>query len=123
MEIDLIFDKNIKKIPVLFFICQKLLGILPLGKNNTVAKNLFSLGKKSNVRFLADATMAVIEEVTKPIDVMKIVVIHGDENLSKKPIYAVAGIKWGAYRDAEAGKDSYWYYGALRKYATYVFNG
>lgn len=101
----------------------KFLGILPLGKNNTVAKNLFSLEKKNNVQFLADATMAIIEEMTKPIDVMKVEVLDGDESASRKPIYAVAGIKWGAYRDAEAKKDSYWYFGALRKYATYIFNG
>lgn len=78
--------------------------------------------KKSNVRFLVDATMAVIEEMTKPIDIMKIEVLEG-ENATKKPIYAVASVKWGAYRDAEAKKDSYWYFGAFRKYATYIFNG
>ncbi|KAJ8911340.1 hypothetical protein NQ315_014184 [Exocentrus adspersus] len=98
------------------------LGILPLGRSNTVAKNLFPTEKKLNkVRFLADATMAVIEEMTKPIDVMRIEVV--DENVVRKPIYAVAGIKWGAYRDAEAKIDSYWYFGTLRKYATYIFNG
>ncbi|KAJ8966868.1 hypothetical protein NQ314_003262 [Rhamnusium bicolor] len=100
------------------------LGILPLGKNNTVAKNFFPTEKRlEKVRCLADATMAVIEDVTKPADIMKIEVLNEDINTSNKAIYAVVGIKWGAYRDAEAKKDSYWYFGAMRKYVTYIFNG
>lgn len=54
---------------------------------------------------------------------MKIEVLDGDEEKQKKPIYAVSGIRWGAYRDAEVKKDKYWYFGSLRKYATYLFNG
>ncbi|KAJ8937290.1 hypothetical protein NQ318_020340 [Aromia moschata] len=100
------------------------LGILPLGRSNTAAKKFFSTGKKvEKVRSLADATIAVIEEVTKPTDVMKIEVLSDSNEPSNKPIYAVVGIKWGAYRDAEAKRDSYWYFGALRKYATYIFSG
>ncbi|KAH0811429.1 hypothetical protein GEV33_011362 [Tenebrio molitor] len=96
------------------------LGILPLGKTNSVAKVLFPTGDHlEKVRALADATMAVVEEVVKPIDILKVEVLESDN----KPIYAVAGIKWGAYRDAETKKDSYWVYGRFRKYATYLFNG
>lgn len=76
--------------------------------------------KLEKVRALAEATMAVIEEVTKPVDVMRIDILNDS---SKKPIYAVGGIKWGAYRDAEVKKDSYWYFGGFKKYATYLFNG
>lgn len=91
-----------------------------MGKTNSVAKVLFPSGENlKKVRALADATMAVVEEVVKPIDVLKIEVL-GQEN---RPIYAVSGIKWGAYRDAEAKKDSYWLYGGLRNYVTYLFNG
>ncbi|KAG5893360.1 hypothetical protein JTB14_000125 [Gonioctena quinquepunctata] len=107
-------NENVSNIP---------LGILPLGKTNTVAKVHFSGGTKyEKVRALADATMAVIEEAIKPADVMKIEVMN-QENANNKPVYAVSSLKWGAYRDAEAKKDSYWYFGPLRKYATYIFNG
>ncbi|CAH1174025.1 unnamed protein product [Phaedon cochleariae] len=101
------------------------IGILPLGKNNTLAKIKFSGGKKlDKVRSLADATMAVIEETIKPADVMKIEILSDStETNANKPVYAVTSLKWGAYRDAEAKKDSYWYFGPLRKYATYIFNG
>lgn len=91
-----------------------------MGKSNSLAKMLFPRGGNlEKVRCLADATMAVVEETVKPIDVLKVEIIEGEN----RPIYAVSGIKWGAYRDAESKKDSYWLYGGLRKYATYLFNG
>jgi len=96
-------------------------GILPLGKHNTVGNFLFPGDSKlEKVKSLADATMAVIENVTKPMDVMRIDILNDE---SKKPVYAVSGIKWGAYRDAEVKKESYWYFFGLKKYATYLFSG
>lgn len=97
--------------------------MLPLGKSNTIARSFFPGGNHlQNVRSLGDASMAVIQEVTKPVDVMKIEVLDETEE-QRKPIYAVSGIQWGAYRDAQAKKDKYWYLGPLRNYATYLFNG
>ncbi|XP_044253994.1 acylglycerol kinase, mitochondrial [Tribolium madens] len=96
------------------------IGVLPLGKTNSVARVLFPCGGYlEKVRSLADATMAVVEEVVQPIDVLKVEVLESEN----KPIYAVSGIKWGAYRDAETKKDSYWLYGKFRNYVTYLFNG
>lgn len=95
-----------------------------MGKSNTLANKLFPGGDYlKHVRSLADASMAVIEEVTKPVDIMRIEIIDEEQETQKKPIYAVAGMQWGAYRDAEAFKDKYWYFGPFRKYATYLFNG
>ncbi|XP_076274247.1 acylglycerol kinase-like protein Mulk isoform X1 [Rhynchophorus ferrugineus] len=96
------------------------LGVLPLGKNNSIGQFLFpGKSKLDRVKSLADATMAIVEEATKPMDVLRIEILNED----KKPVYAVSGIKWGAYRDAEVKKDSYWYFGGLKKYVTYLFNG
>lgn len=64
--------------------------------------------------------MAIVEENTRRIDVMRVEAIS-EENA--KPVYAVNDIKWGAYRDADALKDNYWYFGRLRNYATYLFGG
>lgn len=101
-----------------------ILGVLPLGKSNTIASSFFPGGDHlKNIRSLGDASMAVIQEVTKPVDIMKIEVLGETDDLQKKPIYAVSGIEWGAYRDAQAKKDKYWYLGPLRNYATYLFNG
>ena len=38
-------------------------------------------------------------------------------------MYCLGGIQWGAYRDANAKKDKYWYWGMLRSYVTYIFMG
>lgn len=101
-------------------------GILPLGKTNSIASVQFPGKKKiEKVKALADATMAIIEESIRPVDVMKIELLSNDESddVNNKPVYAVSSLKWGAYRDAAARKDSYWYFGPLRNYATYIFNG
>lgn len=45
-------------------------GVLPLGCTNTVAASLFFDSDK--VKMMAEATMAVIKEIAKPIDVIKI---------------------------------------------------
>ncbi|KAF2896942.1 hypothetical protein ILUMI_09236 [Ignelater luminosus] len=99
------------------------IGVLPLGKSNTIGKSLFPGGEHlTQVRSLADASMAVIERFTRPIDVMKIEIID-DEESQGKAVYAVSAVEWGAYRDAQAKKDKYWYFGPFRNYVTYIFNG
>ncbi|GLV39922.1 Multi-substrate lipid kinase [Carabus blaptoides fortunei] len=99
------------------------IGILPLGRSNTFASALFPAGETlKTVTALADAAMAVVKENTKMVDVMKIEVIADDES-SNKPVYAVGELEWGAYRDAHAKRDKYWYFGSLRNYVTYIFNG
>jgi hypothetical protein len=50
------------------------IGILPLGRTNTVATSLFF--DSDRVKMMAEATMAVIKEITKPIDVIKIEVLE-----------------------------------------------
>lgn len=96
---------------------------MPLGRTNTIGTRLFPGGDHlSVVKSLAEAALAVVEEATKPVDVMKIEILE-DEDEQRKPTYALCGLRWGAYRDAEAKQDKYWIYGPLRKYATFVFNG
>nr|CAD7399356.1 unnamed protein product [Timema cristinae] len=98
------------------------IGILPLGRTNTVGNALFA--KDTNtVRTMADSAMAIIREFAKPIDVVKIEALETETDLPGKPIYCLAGIEWGAYRDTNARKDKYWYFDGLRWYAAYLFNG
>ena len=40
-----------------------------------------------------------------------------------KPVYGLVGMQWGAFRDAQARREKYWYFGGLRGYATYLFTG
>ncbi|GFG29208.1 hypothetical protein Cfor_09728 [Coptotermes formosanus] len=97
------------------------IGVLPLGHTNTVAKSLFFDSDK--VKMMAEATMAIIKEITKPIDVIKIEVLETEDERPGKPVYCLGGIQWGAYRDANAKKDKFWYWGMLRSYVTYIFMG
>lgn len=101
------------------------LGVLPLGKSNTIGLSLFPGGNHlSEVKSLAEAALAVIQEATKPLDVMKIEILDDQDNETPhKPIFALSGLRWGAFRDAETKQDKYWYFGPLRNYVTYVFNG
>lgn len=100
------------------------IAILPLGRNNTLATSLFpEQNHLKKVKSLVDASMAVVEESTKLVDVMKVEISGNETEGDSKPIYALSNLKWGAYRDAEVSKDKYWYYGPLRQYATYIFNG
>jgi hypothetical protein len=46
-----------------------------------------------------------------------------EQELPGKAVYCLGGIQWGAYRDAHAKRDKYWYWGMLRSYITYVFTG
>lgn len=101
------------------------IGVLPLGRSNVFSTALFP-NQVSNktvgiVQSLADASMAIVKEQTKPEHIIKIEVIEPDA--PNKPVYAVSGIEWGAFRDASARKDKYWYFGPLRNYATYIFSG
>lgn len=142
-------------------------GILPLGQTNSLGKVLFPGGESlATVKSLADASMAIVHQKIKLVDVMKVEVLENKEDLSKtsknnsetaqnskndkesdvdstkekklsenetkpmveedetpKPIYALATLEWGAFRDAYAKQDKYWYWGSLRKYATYIFSG
>ncbi|XP_049834639.1 acylglycerol kinase, mitochondrial [Schistocerca gregaria] len=98
-------------------------GVIPLGQTNTLAKSLFYDSDTNVVKHIAEATMAVIREARKPVDVMKIEVLGEDENKPVKPVYGLGSIQWGAYRDAHAKRDKYWYWGSLRSYVTYVFTG
>lgn len=50
-------------------------GVLPVGKTNSVAKHLFSHSADNRVKLLAEATMAVILEATKSLDVIKFQVL------------------------------------------------
>nr|CAD7197126.1 unnamed protein product [Timema douglasi] len=98
------------------------IGILPLGRTNTVGNALFARDTNT-VRTMADSAMAIIKEFAKPIDVVKIEALETETDLPGKPIYCLAGIEWGAYRDTNARKDKYWYFDGLRWYAAYLFNG
>ncbi|CAL7934367.1 unnamed protein product [Xylocopa violacea] len=100
------------------------IGILPLGQANKIAKSLYrEYDDLSDVKQIIEATMAIINEESKMIDMIEIKSIEDNSEEPIKPIYAMGTVEWGAWKDADASASKYWYLGPLKKYATYVFNG
>ncbi|XP_017877920.1 acylglycerol kinase, mitochondrial [Ceratina calcarata] len=101
------------------------IGILPLGQTNKIAKSLYQeYDDLSDVKQMIEATMAIINERSKMMDMIQVKPIE-EENLEEpiKPIYAMGAVEWGAWKDANSTANKYWYWGPLKKYATYIFNG
>nr|XP_033327193.1 acylglycerol kinase, mitochondrial isoform X1 [Megalopta genalis] len=100
------------------------IGILPLGQVNRVAKSMYhKYDNLSDVRQLIEATMAIISENSKLMDMIEVEPIEENSEEPVKPIYAMGTIEWGAWKDAHTIAKKYWYWGPLRKYATYILNG
>ncbi|KAG7197447.1 hypothetical protein KM043_013297 [Ampulex compressa] len=101
-----------------------IIGILPLGSTNNVANSFYQkYDEYPDIQRMVEGTMAVIENNFTNMDVIEIEPIEQDLEDPIKPIYAVGTIEWGAWKDARTIVDKYWYWGALRKYVTYIFNG
>lgn len=100
------------------------LGVLPLGRTNSLGNSLFQGGKGvDKVKQLINASMAIIKGNTIWKDAMKIEPIPQEDEVPNRPIYAITSLEWGAFRDTLAKKDKYWFYGPLREYASFIFNG
>uniref|UniRef100_A0A336LLJ1 Acylglycerol kinase, mitochondrial n=1 Tax=Culicoides sonorensis TaxID=179676 RepID=A0A336LLJ1_CULSO len=98
------------------------IGVLPVGRTNSVAKKIFSpvTSNVQDVEALANAAISVVRETVEPRDTMKFEIIDLDP--APKPVYAVGALKWGAFRDIMSKRDKYWYLGGLREYAAFLFN-
>lgn len=106
------------------YVKQCPVAILPLGLTNRVADSLLNRNDEfSEARALAEATMAIVRGNTTLLDVVEVTTLENDPENPIKPVYAVGAIEWGAWKDAHSRVDKYWYFGSLRKYVTYIFNG
>lgn len=102
------------------------LGILPVGNNNFMAKSLFPGNedkKHSNVILMADATMSVIRQLFRPVDVMEITNINDDDpKFHGRKLYGLRQIQVGAFRDSESRINNYWFLPGIKKFVTHVFS-
>lgn len=100
------------------------IGILPLGQTNKIAKSLYrEYDDLPDVNRMIEATMAIINERSKMMDMIQVKPIQENPEEPSKPIYAMGSVEWGAWKDANSAANKYWYWGSLRKYVTYIFNG
>lgn len=105
------------------------IGVLPCGRTNTLAQQLFGFSNADSVREvegMAAAAMAIVRGKLSDTDVIKIEpivdVVDANEPPAARPIFAIGSIQWGAFRDALQKRDKYWYFGSLRDYTAYLFN-
>lgn len=106
------------------------IGVLPCGRTNTLAQQLFGYSNAdsvSEVKGMATAAMAIVRGKLTDTDVIKVEPIvddveHEHASPPARPIFAVGSIQWGAFRDALHKRDKYWYFGPLRDYSAYLFN-
>ncbi|CAD5114804.1 DgyrCDS3846 [Dimorphilus gyrociliatus] len=87
-------------------------GVIPLGKTNTVANKIF--GDSGEVLNCLEAAMSIIKGVTKKENIMKIRAEEGE------PVFALSDLLWGTFRDTHAQVDKYWYYGPLKRKVAYL---
>jgi len=96
------------------------IGVIPVGEKNSLAKRLFPFDDQ--VRQLALSTMAVIKQFKRPVDIIEVENLCDDEEIRGKKLYGAQGIEMGAWREAEARKDNYWFFAGLKHRLTYVFS-
>nr|XP_056702717.1 acylglycerol kinase, mitochondrial [Euleptes europaea] len=91
------------------------IGFIPLGKTSTLSHTLYP-ESVSQVQHITDATLSILKGETIPVDVLQ---IKGNKD---QPVFAVTGLRWGAYRDAGVKVSKYWYLGPLKAKAAHFFN-
>lgn len=79
------------------------IGVLPVGRANRLAQNLFpafssSTKAESEVEMMAGAAMACVKRLYRPVDVMQVENISENQDLKGKKIYAMSELQLGAFR-------------------------
>nr|CAB3220583.1 acylglycerol kinase, mitochondrial-like [Phallusia mammillata] len=92
------------------------IGIIPLGKTNTICRLLSNPNSDRPAKWIMESTSDLLEGKTRKMDIMKI-----EAETGGKPVFALSDIRWGSYRDAVEKTNKYWYFGPLKKYMTFVF--
>ncbi|XP_075996866.1 acylglycerol kinase, mitochondrial [Genypterus blacodes] len=90
------------------------IGFIPLGSCNTLSSSLHLLSD-NKVKDITSATLSILRGETIPLDVLQ---IKGEK---EQPVFALMGLRWGAFRDATVKLSKYWYLGPLKAKAAHWF--
>lgn len=90
------------------------IGFIPLGSRNSLSPSLHLLSD-NKVKTITSATLSILKGETVPLDVLQ---IKGEK---EQPVFAVMGLRWGAFRDVAATISKYWYLGPLKTNAAHWF--
>ncbi|XP_051238843.1 acylglycerol kinase, mitochondrial [Dicentrarchus labrax] len=91
------------------------IGFIPLGSQNTLSPSLHLLSD-NKVKDITSATLSILKGETVPLDVLQ---IKGEK---EQPVFALMGLRWGAFRDVAATISKYWYLGPLKTKAAHWFS-
>jgi len=95
------------------------LGVLPVGKTNSLAHKLF--GQDDDVRLMGEATMSVVRQLKKRLNVIEAENRSDNETMRGKKLYCVNNVEMGAWSDARKRTNKYWLFGfGLKNYITYI---
>ncbi|CAN8006724.1 unnamed protein product [Ixodes hexagonus] len=107
------------------------MGVIPAGKTNAVAKQLFWEPGMNEPRWIASSAMAIVKEQLSMLDVARVELRQEEaakgeeapvEVNDPQVVYALGRLEQGAFRDARSTIPKYWYFGALRARAAFFFN-
>ncbi|XP_036376188.1 acylglycerol kinase, mitochondrial [Megalops cyprinoides] len=90
------------------------IGFIPLGSQNSLSQSLHSQ-TDNKVKHIISATLSILKGDTVPLDVLQ---IQGE----KEPVFALIGLRWGAFRDVASSISKYWYLGPLKTMAAHWFS-
>lgn len=97
------------------------IGVLPVGKTNTLALSLFGEDNENSVRLMGNAAISVVRQLRKPLSVIEVENRGEDEGRRGNKIYCVNNLELGAWTDARLRCDRYWLFGfGLKHYVTYL---
>ncbi|XP_054881359.1 acylglycerol kinase, mitochondrial-like [Poeciliopsis prolifica] len=91
------------------------IGFIPLGSHNSLSPSLHFLSD-NKVKDITAATLSILQGETVPVDVLQ---IKGEK---EQPVFALIGLRWGAFRDVAAKISKYWYLGPLKTNAAHWFH-
>lgn len=91
------------------------IGFIPLGSHNSLSPSLHLLSD-NKVKDITSATLSILKGETVPLDVLQ---IKGEKD---QPVFALIGLRWGAFRDVAATISKYWYLGPLKTNAAHWFS-
>ncbi|KAK7891365.1 hypothetical protein WMY93_023328 [Mugilogobius chulae] len=90
------------------------IGYIPLGSHNSLSPSLH-LVSNNRVKHIISATLSILKGETVPLDVLQ---IKGEK---EQPVFALMGLRWGAFRDVASSIRKYWYLGPLKTKAAHWF--
>ncbi|XP_064175322.1 acylglycerol kinase, mitochondrial [Anguilla rostrata] len=91
------------------------IGFIPLGSQNSLSQSLH-FQTENKVKHITGATLAILKGKTVPLDVLQ---VKGEK---EQPVFALIGLRWGAFRDVASSISKYWYLGPLKTMAAHWFS-